>query len=184
MKGKMIMGVLIGFLMISSIFGMVANYYSGNNNVRFGDFVYEVRNNIYFTDYEDKEIHFFRPSTELNTYEIPVEFIEWMKNTPLLEVTFNSSADDVKDTASIIADLSSQVFTTHKLYVSPGDINNNSENHISCSDAAPLIKVIQIKKDVTANLSYENDCLIIGYTSKEDLINFRDEMMYDFYGMN
>jgi len=184
MKKETLVALFIAFLMVSSVLGFVMGQSFSNPKTRYNDFVFEFRENRYYSEIKDKEISFYALPETLENVELSEEFITVMQNTKMIYFTSDVNDILIEPISVLLYDISTNVFETDSLYVQPAfTVNGTTLPKITCEDAIPSVPVVYVKSSNETSQSYNNNCLILEVQSSYDVAVYRDRILYGYYNV-
>jgi len=182
MNQKTWVGLFITFLMISSIAGFAFTFTTGGaQKQRFGDFVMEFDGSQWITEINGERIGFYNTPDTITT-DIPDAFIHTMQVTHQIQFTQDLNDTYAQSIAGMGYEISTNVFNTDELYVQPGVTTNESNLPvITCADGTPSVPVVYVHQGNESQASFENHCLNITIASANDVAQYRDAILYEYY---
>ncbi len=184
MEKKTIMSIFIALIMVSSVFGVVLNSSFSNTKIKYNNHVFVAQDGKYYTELNGKEIDFYNNPEVIENIELDENFVNVLKNTKMMYFTSDFNDSLVEEIAILGYDLTTNMFDTNYVYVQPSLTTNETDlPQITCQDATQTVPVIYVKSSNETSSSFENGCLIINLQSSFDVAQYRDRILYSFYGV-
>ena len=183
-RTKKFMVYFIGFIMISSVFGVIFfGFSNGGASIKYNEFKFFNRGNFWSTTIDGREAMFTYLPSDLEP--IPAEYnaISNLKNKIQIDVT-----SDFNDTfAEGIALAQYQMGITlgnFNVFARPG-FTTAEQNFpvITCNSSTQFVPVIYFKSSNVTRISMENKCIIAESATQADAIRLKDRLVYGILGI-
>jgi len=178
MKKETLLGLFIAVIMISSMFGIFLNQNSNISKIRYNNHVFYLENGLLYTDINNTKIYFKNSPNFFNTSIVSSKFINDLQNTNNIYFIINKSDLELTNMINIEQELAGTLFSTNKLYLDLKDISEN----ITCTNAT-INKPILIIKKGNFSTEYTNYCFKVSLNEYVEMIDLRDALLYQYYGI-
>jgi hypothetical protein len=195
-RNKIIVGIIVSFLMVSSIAGFVILNSTNNQEVNKFTLTYSNKDyeftrkqdnlgNQYYEVSSDKGIFttYYHPQ-QLNNIEISQEVISVIKNTNFFYLTFDPQQSDLSYVDYLRFDLKNNI--PQAIYFEEG-ITRESDVYnlplITCQNATPYVPVIFLKNSTMTNITMIDNCINLEFPTYE-ILKIRDMLVYLLQGID
>jgi len=184
-KAKKFMVYFIGFIMVSSVFGVIFfGFGSGGASTKYNGFKFFNRGDFWSTNIGGREAMFTYFPLEIEPISADDAAINRLRNSPQIDIT-----SDFNDTfAEGIALAQYQMGITlsnFDVFARSGFTNQTSYNApmITCSNATNFVPVIYFKHGNTTKIYMEGSCVIAEAGNHADVIRLKDRLVYGILGI-
>lgn len=184
MNKKVVIGLIIAFLMISSIFGFVVDFavQPSVKKLPYGDFKFKLVNQQYFATIDGEEHTFVFFPADLEFIQVSDE-AKLLLEKPVLTVTYDPKSDIAENFGE------SQYYFEVQLQdvkvIERALTNNEGTNLLqkSCSDATPEQPVVELRKSDESKISAEGNCIVLNALDAYDLYQQTERLIYVLLGV-
>ena len=184
-KTKKFMVYFIGFIMISSVFGVIFfGFSSGGASTKYNEFKFFNRGDFWSTNIDGREAMFTYFPSEIEPIQADANAISRLRNSPQIDIT-----SDFNDTfAEGIALAQYQMGITlsnFNVFARSGFTNQTKYNApvITCNSSTQFVPVIYFKNSNATKISFENNCIIAESATNADVIRLKDRLVYGILGI-
>tara|TARA_Y100000310_G_scaffold343214_1_gene449830 strand:+ start:1699 stop:2280 length:582 start_codon:yes stop_codon:yes gene_type:complete len=185
-KSKIIWAAFIGFIMISSVFGvMFFGFTNLEEKKEYKGAIFTRINNGFTTKINKKQVPFSYFPTEVENINIDQEAITRIKNTAEVDMTYNPNSIYSQQIALIQYNIEPILRDFFNIYTRKGFTTNNSYNIpiIDCSQSTPNVPVLYFKESNTTRVYLENDCIIAEASKGNEFLRIADRILYGMFGI-
>ena len=168
-KTKKFMVYFIGFIMISSVFGVIFfGFQGGGASVKYNEFKFFNRGNFWSTNIDGREAMFTYFPSEIEPIPADAAAISRLKNKPQIDIT-----SDLNDTfAEGIALAQYQMGITlsnFNVFTRNGFTNQTRYNSpvITCNSSTEFVPVIYFTKGNATSIYLQDKCIIAKAATKD-----------------
>ena len=184
-KTKKVMVYFIGFIMISSVFGVIFfGFGGGGASVRYNSFKFFNRGDSWSTNIDGRDAMFTYLPSEIEAIPLDGNTASRLKNTLQIDIT-----SDINDTfAEGIALAEYQMGITlsnFNVFTRNGFTNQTKYNApvITCNNATDFVPVIYFKKGNATKIYIRDKCVIAEAGNHADVIRIKDRLVYGILGV-
>lgn len=184
---KVLVSLFLAGIMIFSILGFMMSYqmedrtteseYNGYKFTQFYDGMQVEINEQKF------KLNYF--PEQLERYNLSEETKVTLQNAPVFSITYDSKSEYKEYFAEQQFNLDGKLLKLDK-YVIPGVIDNTDYEHIpqiTCSNATAALPVILFQEDITTNITFNNNCIIINIGNVNEAYQVGDLLFYQIAGI-
>tara|TARA_Y100000310_G_scaffold118295_1_gene117155 strand:+ start:3843 stop:4424 length:582 start_codon:yes stop_codon:yes gene_type:complete len=185
-KAKIIWAAFIGFIMISSVFGvMFYGFTNPEEKLNYKGTVFTRINNGFTTEINKKQVPFSYFPTEVENINIDQEAITRIKNTAEVDMTYDPDNAYSQQIALIQYNIEPILADFFNIYIRKGFTTNNSYNIpiIDCSQSTSKVPVLYFKESNTTRVYIENDCIIAEAGKGNEFLKISDRILYGIFGI-
>ena len=183
MNKKVVIGLIIAFIMVSSIFGFVADYASRSvSKIKYGDFKFKIVNQQYITKINGKEHTFVFFPRDLEYMTIS-EDVKKLLAAPVLTVTYDPKSSLAEKEAEAQYYFETQLDGEK---VIERALTNNEGTELpqkSCADATPSQPVIELRKGDAFGIKAEGNCIMVMSADALELYQETERIIYMVLGV-
>jgi len=185
-KGKKTLVYLIGFIMISSVFGVIFFGYNtdGTTTAKYNGFKFINKGGFLSTNVNGREVLFSYFPSDVELIPIDSETINRLKDK--LEVDVTSEFNDTLSEAIALAQFQMGItLNNFNAFVRNGFTSENPSNFqiITCRDSTDFVPVIYFRSSNETRIYLKNDCIIAEAASDVDVIRIKDRLVYGILGI-
>tara|TARA_Y100000310_G_scaffold332444_1_gene408033 strand:+ start:8587 stop:9168 length:582 start_codon:yes stop_codon:yes gene_type:complete len=181
---KVIWAAFIGFIMISSVFGvMFYGFTSPEDKIKYNDFVFTRTRDGFTTEINKKDVSFFNFPEQVEDINIDNEIIQRLKNTAEIDITYDENNTYSSRIALIEYNLEPILRDSFNIYLRKGFATENSYNLpvINCSMATPKVPVLYFRSSDITRIYLEDDCIIAEADAGNDFLRIADRLLYGMF---
>ena len=184
MNKKMVIGLIIAFIMISSIFGFVVDFAisPGAQKLKYNDFKFRVVNQQYFTKINGQEHAFIFFPGDLEYLQISPE-VKTLLDKPVLTITYDPNskiADNLGEAQYYFEAQLSDAKAIERAVTNNEGIDLPQK---SCADATDIGPVIELAQSNQSGIFAENNCIKILALDPFDLYQQTERVIYSILGV-
>ncbi len=184
-RKKFIMGFLLAFFMITSVFGVVFfGFSSGESSVKYGTYTFKRFRDQWAVKINDKKLLFAYHPLDVEYINISDDAKQKLLNAKMLYLTsdFNST------TKEAIAQFNFQIIpilTEKRIFAVPGFLQKTPYDFpvFDCRNATDLVPVMVLQYGDTTSINNEGNCLTAQGDSYDAFDRLRDRIIYLLYGV-
>ncbi len=186
MSKQMIMTIIIGGLMILSVFGiMFSSFNSGSEQKEYGDYRFQRVQTGWTADIGGKRAEFtFHPS-DLEDLNMSDEVIDRLKVSRVVYVTFDPESEGVGEFELARFGLSQALAGLFDIYVMPG-VSTPHEDYdqplVDCSNATAMVPVVSFVGSNRTAAYLEGDCVVLEADEYSAPV-IKDRLLYGMLGI-
>lgn len=184
-KTKKFMVYFIGFIMVSSVFGVIFfGFQGGGASATYNGFKFFNRGDFWSTNIDGREAMFTYFPSEIEPIPADDNAISRLKNTPQIDIT-----SDINDTfAEGIALAQYQMgitLSSFNVFTRNGFTNQTKYNApiITCNDSTNFVPVVYFTKGNATRIYMQDDCVIAEAGNHADVIRLKDRFVYGILGV-
>lgn len=184
MNSKTVAGLIILFLMVSSIFGFVFSYGGGGgaNTLQYGDFTFRPVQNQLMVKIDGTDHRFVFFPADLEYIEVP-EQAKSLLTAPVITVTYNPSANLSENLADAQYYFELQLEDAVIVERALTDSEGTSLPQKSCADATSSQPVIDLREANESNIIVENNCIVLNARDSYGLYQQSERLIYQMLGV-
>lgn len=185
-KAKIIWAAFIGFIMISSVFGvMFYGFTSPEEKLDYKGTVFTRINNGFTTQINKKQVPFSYFPSDVEELDIDREAITRIKNTAEVDMTYDLDNKYSQQIALIQYNIEPILADFFNIYIRKGFTANNSYNIpiIDCSQSTKNVPVLYFKESNTTRVYLEDNCIIAEASKGNEFLKISDRILYGMFGI-
>ncbi|MBI2134668.1 hypothetical protein HYU09_01645 [Candidatus Woesearchaeota archaeon] len=182
---KKFMVYFIGFIMISSVFGVIFFGFSdAGTSIKYNEFKFFNRGNFWSTNIDGREAMFTYLPSEIESISADDGAISRLRNRPQIDIT-----SEFNDTfAEGIALAQYQMGITlgnFNIFARSGFTSQTSYNApvITCSSSTDFVPVVFFTKGNSTGIYMQGKCIIAESATQADVIRLKDRLVYGMLGI-
>jgi hypothetical protein len=182
MSKQMIMTIILGSVMVLSVFGiMFSSYNSGNEKERYGDHVFKRSTNGWVTEINGQKAEFTYLPKDLENMNISTAAADKLRGAKVVYITFNPHARHVDKFELMRFELGNTLVQVAGMYALAAISENNSaytQPIVTCENATAALPVISIMEGNETDARVEGECIILesdDYSTRA----LKDKFLYD-----
>jgi len=184
-RNKKIMVFFMAFVMIGSVFGVIFfGYGQQENKVKYNDFLFIQKENVWLTKVNDREAVFSYLPDDVVNIDIEGGVLSRLNNPIEIDATsaFNNS---YKGEIALAEHQMAITLSNFNIYVRNGFTTENEFDMsiITCRDATQNVPVIYFKESNETKIYLENDCIIAEAKDGFDFLRIKDRLLYGILGI-
>lgn len=181
-KKKKIMVYFMGFIMISSIFGVIFFGFSSGgstSSIKYGTYKFTRSGNIWTTKLSGLDAVFSFLPMDVEFMDVEQEAINMLKGRIQLDVTADLNDTLIQSIALAHFQMKSSL-GIFNIFLRDGFTTNNEFNLpvIKCQDSNPNVPVIYFKEGNFTRIYSDEDCVIVESNNGVDFIRAKDRIVY------
>ena len=187
-KFNIIMTVVVGFLMVASIFAFVL-FDTGQttSSMTYNSKTFTTTNSGYRTKISGKYMDFYYFPSELERINLDPSIISMVKNSQGIAFVFDpndNTTDDLTYIDTIRYDLQTQMDKPTYFGIS-GNSPNYNLPIISCENSTAIVPffIINISTETSFNLSQKYPYCVTMNGKLKDILALKDRLVYTYYGI-
>ncbi len=185
--GKIFMAVFIGVIMIMSTLGFLVGQGGTtleNNNIKVNGIELTPVTTGYTAKVGNSQIGFTNSPFFVNRTKIDQSAINQIKSSSYVIMTSNYTSPYASDIALMEYQLT-QILGSQLNVQSQIAFTTNATQlpQATCSNASPLMQVIEFRDGNLTGADYQNNCLILTSASPAGYVELRDRLVYGLFGI-
>ncbi len=184
MERKMIIGLIIAFLMVSSIFGFVIDFAAQPSvkKLKYNDVKFRLANQQYFATIDGVERAFVFFPGDLEFIQVPAN-MKSVLDKPVLTVSYDPKSDIAENMGQ--AQYYFEVQLNGEKTIEKALTNNEGTGlpQKTCADATSEQPVIELRKADKSVVSAEGNCVILSALDAYDLYQQTERLIYVMLGV-
>ncbi|MBU2561320.1 MAG: hypothetical protein KKD17_03405 [Nanoarchaeota archaeon] len=165
MSKKMLMTIIIGGLMVLSVFGiMFSSYNSGNEKVEYGEYTFQRTAKGWTTEIGGKKAEFSYLPEDIEELEISKEVADKLKASKVVYITFNPNTKSVQKFELMRFELGNAMSQLRGVYTMAGVSEENEKYNqplVDCSNATATVPVISITEGNETKAYLDGECIVL-----------------------
>lgn len=186
MSKQMLMTLVIGGLMVLSIFGIIfSGYNSGREKVSYNGYEFRQTNEGWSTKIGEQEVQFNYLPESLSEIEIDNSVTELISNSKVIYVTFNPNSKKVQALELMRFEFGNSLSTLFGKFVMNGVTEKHekySQPIVNCMNATAMIPVVKLVESNETKARAEEGCLILE-VDEYSAIALEERIVYDLLGI-
>jgi len=185
-KKKILWAAIIGFIMVSSIFGvMFYGFTNPEEKTRYNDFTFTMTRGGYTTEINKKRVPFSYFPTEVEELNIDKQVIDRIKNTAEIDITYDINNTYPQQIALVEYNIEPILRDFFNIYLRKGFTANNSYNLpiIDCTMATQNVPVLYFRESNATKVYLENNCIIAEASRGNEFLKIADRLLYGMFGI-
>lgn len=183
---KKIMVYFIGFIMVSSVFGVIFLGFGsnpGSNSLQYNGLTFVLRDNFWTVIHKDVPLSFVYAPQDVETIEFDKNAAASLKNA--VEIDLTSDFNDTFAEGIALAQYQMNiVLQPYDVFLRQGFTSKQSNFPIiTCKDSSESVPVIYFKRGNSTKLLLENSCIIAEAATSQDMIRVKDRIIYGMLGI-
>lgn len=183
-----LVGIFLGFLMVTSIFGFLGAYTSNGSGgtLDYNGHTFQQTALGYTTTINDISLEFSYFPDSVAHLNVSQDIVDLIKSTKALTVTYdpvspiNQSAGLIQFNLEQLYDKALGIYVTRSL-------TDNSAfptlANATCADATPYVPVILLEQGDVTQVSLEGSCIHMTAIGDQDLVRIHDLLAYRLLGV-
>jgi hypothetical protein len=186
---KMIWTLIIGGLMIASVFGiMFSSYNSDREQLDYGDYRFQRTSSGWSIDVNSQRVDFTYFPADLEDMNISREVADKIMESKVVYITFNPNIKRVQNFELMRYELANVFGQALGIYAMPGITEENDDYAqpvVNCENATAILPVIRIvaKNETEATTAYlDGDCIVLKADEYSTML-LKDRLLYGMLGI-
>ncbi len=182
---KLYAGLFIAFIMITSIFGFIVSYQTGQEPLlEYGKFVFYQSSSGLYTKIKDNKAYFYYNPYEMEGINLSKDIRNRILDSKVVSVTYNPSSKYKKMLGGIQYEFGVVVYKTLGIIVQQGLSDNKDYklNKIDCTDATQFVPVILLEEG-KEGFRMENNCIIVTAEDDYGFLKLYTRLLYGLLGV-
>ncbi len=183
-KQKLIYGLLIAFIMVTSVLGYFGS--RGNSSYRYNNIKFTRLPNtqLFVTKIKGMEFRFHYLPQWVDNLTIPQEIIAKIRDSQVMYTTYDYNSSFATVDAEVEFYLTEALSEISK-YVLPGFITrtNTKRPLITCANATASVPVIYLGKSNITELRLNNSCITFKAPTRAEFLAYKDRLLYGVLGI-
>ncbi len=181
----MIIGLVIAFLMVSSIFGFVLDYATRSpsvKKVKYGDFTFKLANEQYVTKINGDEHKFVFFPGDLEFIQLSDD-VKSLLGKPALTIAYDSNSDIAENFGEAQYYFETQLQGKKSIERA---LTNNEGTELpqkSCADATAEQPVVELRKGEVSEIRADGNCVVLSALDSYDLYQQTERLIYVMLGV-
>lgn len=186
MSKKMLWTLIIGGLMIASVFGiMFSSYNSAREELTYGDYEFVSMQDGWATEVNGRMYKFDYLPSDVEELNISKDVSERLKSLKVVYITFNPNSDIVQQMELMRFELGRSFADMFGIYAMAGITEENelyNQTLITCENATVSTPVIQIVEANVTNAYVGGNCIVLE-PNEYSAIALKDWVLYSMLGI-
>jgi hypothetical protein len=186
MSKQMLMTLVIGGLMILSIFGIIfSGYNSGREKARYNGYEFKQTSNGWSTKIGEKDIQFSYLPESLKEIEVGNSVTELISNSRVMYVTFNPNSKKVQALELMRFEFGNSLSNLFGTFVMNGVTEKNakySQPIVDCVNATAMMPVVKLVESNETKARVEENCAILE-VDEYSAIALEERIIYEMLGI-
>jgi hypothetical protein len=186
MSKQMIWTIIIGGLMVASVFGiMFSSYNSGSEQEIYGDYTFKRTGSGWATEIAGQKVEFAYLPQDLEELTIDQGVVETLAASKVVYITFDPNSTNVQKLELMRFELGNAFMQLFDMYAMPG-ITQESELYnqpiVDCSNATAVLPVVSIVETNETTARVEGGCVLLE-TEEYAALALKDRILYGMLGI-
>ncbi len=194
MSKKMIWTLILGGLMVASVFGiMFSSYNSGNDKLKYGEYKFEkavkrlpsgMTQEIWTVDIDGKKAEFSYFPGDLEEFELDPAIGDLLARSKVVYLTFDPSTKNVGKFELMRLEMAESLADFGK-YPVPGIIEEHeqySQPIVDCGNATEMVPVVSLVEGNETNARLEGGCIVLE-ANEYSTTALKDRVIYSMLGI-
>lgn len=194
MSKKMIWTLILGGLMVASVFGiMFSSYNSGNAKLKYGDYQFErtvkrlpngMTQEIWTVDIDGKKAEFSYFPGDLKEFELDPAIGDLLAQSNVVYLTFDPNTKNVGKFELMRFEMAESL-TAFGKYPMQGIIQENdqySQPIVDCGNATEVVPVVSLVEGNETNARLEGGCIVLE-ANEYSTTALKDRVLYSMLGI-
>ena len=186
MSKKMLWTLIIGGLMVASVFGiMFSSYNSAREEMTFGDYEFVQTRTGWATEINGRMHEFSYLPSDVEELNISEDVSERLKDLKVVYITFNPNSDMVQQMELMRFELGRAFAEIFGIYSMPGITEENEQYNqtlITCENATVSTPVINIVEANLTNAYVGGNCIVLE-PNEYSAMALKDWVLYSMLGI-
>ena len=183
---KKIMVYFIGFIMVSSVFGVIFLGFGseqGENSLQYNGLGFTLRNNFWTVVHDDIPLSFVYAPQDVEMIAFDGNSAYMLKNA--VEIDLTSDFNDTFAEGIALAQYQMGiVLQPYDKFLRQGFTSTQGNfQAITCKDSSASVPVIYFRKGNSTRLLAEENCIIAEAATIQDMIRVKDRIIYGMLGI-
>lgn len=182
---KLYVSLFIAFIMITSIFGFIISYQTGQEPLlEYNKFVFYQGSSGLYTKIGDNKVYFYYNPYELEGINLSKDIQNRILDSKVVSITYNPSSKYKKMLGGIQYEFGDIVYKALGIIVQRGLVDNKDYklNKISCADATPFVPVILLEEG-EEGVRMENNCIVVAAEDDHGFLKLYTRLLYGLLGV-
>ena len=184
---KKFMIYLMGFVMVSSIFGVVFFGFgssSGRGGTEYNNFKFVNKGSSWSTIVDGREALFTYAPDEAELIPVDSIVVNRLKNRPEIDATSDFN-DTFAEQISLAGHNMGITLNNFNVFVRQGFTAENDYNFpvITCRNSTDFVPVVYFRSSNETNVYMEGNCIIAEARSENDVLGIWDRLVYGILGI-
>jgi hypothetical protein len=184
MNKKMVIGLIIAFLMISSIFGFVVDFafQPSVKKLKYNDIKFRLVNQQYFASIDGEERTFVFFPADLEFIQVPDD-VKSLLGASVLTITYSPKSDIAENLGE--AQYYFELQLQDKIVIERALTNNEGTElpQKSCADATDSQPVIELRRGDVSEIRADGNCVVVTALDAYDLYQQTERLVYVILGV-
>lgn len=183
-KIPLIVGSVIIFVMVSSMFGIMFSSYSDERKKeKYGDYIFIPAGANYMVEVGGKKLAFEYLPSSIESVTIDKEIVRRLRDAPEIDISYNYSSEAAPYIALLAYQWENEYLA--EKYIRAGASGRNALNHtiIKCSDATPSVPVIHFRVSNQTAVYLDGNCIVADAFSGPDINVLKERLAYSILGI-
>ncbi|MFH1401325.1 MAG: hypothetical protein ABIH41_07450 [Nanoarchaeota archaeon] len=182
-KVRIIMGIVVVFLMVFSIFGIFVGQQSATST-NYGDYNIEVdpTTGMQLLDIGDITYAFYYHPSLVSYIDVPQEAIWGLQGAEIIIYTHDPAAANQDAIEQAKYDLSQYIPVPHILAATRAEGAYADYSIYDCTAATPTTAVVYFEQGNTTNITMVGNCIVVSATAG-GFLQARDALLYHYLGV-
>ncbi|MBT4540679.1 hypothetical protein HOC35_04145 [Candidatus Woesearchaeota archaeon] len=180
---KNIIGLLIAFVMVSSLLGAWQGGYVAMD--KYKDFKFRSKEYNVFGKIDGEWIQFKYHPTELESIEASPEALQTIKDSKMIYVTFDPEDKQIGAIELARIEIIESFSSEFNIYPVVGVTMNSSQYQayplMTCDNATSIIPVLYLKSSNETKITKEGDCIYVYGSNNIEFKPLQDRIRYSVY---
>ncbi|MBN1543842.1 hypothetical protein JW898_00090 [Candidatus Woesearchaeota archaeon] len=186
MSKQMLMTMIIGGLMVLSVFGiMFSSYNSGNEKVTYGDHIFKQTSKGWTTEIGGRKAEFSYLPGDIEGLEISKEITDRLKSSKVVYITFNPNTKSVQNFELMRFELGNAMSQLGGVYAMAG-VSEENEKYtqplVDCRNATATLPVISITEGNETRAYLDGECIVLESDEYASGV-LKDRVLYAMLGI-
>jgi len=185
-KRKKLLVYLIGFIMVSSAFGVIFFGFNsgGTNPLVYDKYKFTYKGGVLSTMVNGKEALFSYLPSDVEPIMVNGDAISRLKNAVEIDLTSDFN-DTFAESIALAQFQMDATLSNFNIFLRKGFTNETTSNLqvITCKDSTSFVPVIYFKGANTTSVYLENSCIIAEAVNQADVIRVKDRLIYGMLGI-
>jgi len=183
-KVPLIVGSIIVFLMISSVFGvMFGGYYDQASKIKYGEYTFEAENGKYTTKIDGEYYKFDYSPDFIEDITVEQNALNKLSDSPQMKFAYDYQSDSAKQIALSFFELQNNFLTSKHIVLGSTLPNNFGHQIVNCENATEFIPVLLFQEGDETRLYIEGNCIIGEAVTADEFLVLKDRIAYSILGV-
>lgn len=184
-KAKKFMVYFIGFIMVSSVFGVILfGFGGGGASAAYNGFKFFNRGDFWSTNIDGREAMFAYFPSEIEAMPADDNAVSRLKNT--LQIDLTSDINDAFAEGIALAEYQMGItLGNFNIFTRSGFTNQTKYNApvITCNNATNFVPVVYFARGNATRIYMQGNCIIAEAENPADVIRLKDRLVYGILGI-